>query len=246
MYSTVFEPLISLLRRWPVTNPAYVLVHGAWGGAWCWDEVSAHLDHRGITWRAVDLPSRQLDVDPNSDLAADAAVVVDAAVALQSPVVLVGHSYGGAVITEAAPHVPKLAGLFYIAATVPDVGQSHSDTVRLVKMRTEMDDAIRVDGPLVRLDVELAAMAMYQESTPELREWAKSRLSTQTLASLRGVRTGGRTDVTSRYLLCRHDHALDPSLQELVSKRCDEVIEIESDHSPFLSHSGHLVDIMVE
>jgi pimeloyl-ACP methyl ester carboxylesterase len=227
-----------------VTNPAYVLVHGAWGGAWCWDEVTTHLNHRGITWRAVDLPSSELDGDPDSDLAADAAVVIETAKALNCPVVLVGHSYGGAVITEAAPQVPKLSGLFYIAATVPDVGQSHSDTMRLVKVRTEMDDAIHVDGAIVRLDVDVAAAALYQECTPELRDWAKSLLSTQTLASFRGKRTATSVKVTSRYLRCRHDHALDPSLQELVSKRCDEVVEIESDHSPFLSHSGQLVDIL--
>ena len=227
-----------------MTNPAYVLVHGAWGGAWCWDEVTKHLDHHGVTWRTVDLPSSQLGGDPNSDLAADAAAVIDAAASLKAPVVLVGHSYGGAVITEAAPDVPKLNGLLYIAATVPDLGQSHSDTVRLVRVRTEMDDAIRVDGPIVRLDVDVAASALYQECTPELREWAKSRLSTQTLASFRGTRTATGVEVTSRYLLCRNDHALDPSLQELISKRCDEVIEIESDHSPFLSHSAQLVDIL--
>lgn len=227
-----------------MTNPAYVLVHGAWGGAWCWNEVTPHLDHRGVTWRAVDLPSSRTDAAPTSDLAADAAVVVDAANALKAPVVLVGHSYAGAVITEAAPHVPKLEGLFYVAATVPEIGQSHSDVARLVKVRTEMDDAIHLDGDVLRLDLDAAAAALYQECTPELREWAKAQLSTQTLSSFRGARTSAPVEVTSRYLLCQHDHALDPSLQELVSKRCAEVVELASDHSPFFSHSRHLVDIM--
>ena len=227
-----------------MTNPAYLLVHGAWGGAWCWNEVTPHLDHRGITWRAVDLPSSRVGADPGSDLAVDAAVVVEAANALDCPVVLVGHSYAGSVITEAAPGVPKLAGLFFIAATVPEVGQSHSDVARLVAVRTAMDDAIRLDGDILRLDVDAAAMALYHESTPELREWATARLSTQTLASFRGARTSGTVDVTSRYVLCQHDRALDPSLQELVSQRCDEVVALASDHCPFLSHSEALTDLM--
>jgi pimeloyl-ACP methyl ester carboxylesterase len=227
-----------------VTNPAYVLVHGAWGGAWCWNEVTTHFDSRAITWRAVDLPSSRLGADPSSDLAADAAVVAEAANALRAPVVLVGHSYAGSVITEAAPQIPKLAELFYVAATVPEIGQSHSDVIRLVKVRTEMDNAIHLDGDILRLDLDLAAMALYQESTPELREWAKAQLTTQTLASFRAARMAESVDVRSRYLLCRHDHAIDPSLQDLVSTRCDEVVEMASDHCPFLSHSGQLTDLL--
>jgi hypothetical protein len=149
------------------------------------------------------------------------------------------------VITQAASQVDKLDSLFYIAATVPDIGQSHSDTARLVRVRTEMDSAIRLDGDMLHLDLEPAALALYQESTPELREWAKSRLSTQTLASFRAARTAVSVEVPTRYVLCRHDHALDPSLQELVSNRCDEVIEIQSDHCPFLSHSEELTDIFI-
>jgi pimeloyl-ACP methyl ester carboxylesterase len=229
-----------------MTEPVYLLVHGAWGGAWCWDEVIKELDSRGASWRTVDLPSSQNGIDPTSDLDVDANVVVDAANGVDRPVVLVGHSYAGAVITQAAPQVNRLDSLFYIAATVPDIGQSHSDTVRLVRVRTEMDGTIRLDGEILRLDLEPAAMALYQESTPELREWAKSRLSTQTLASFRGARTATSVDAPTRYVLCRNDHALDPSLQELVSSQCDDVVEMESDHCPFLSHTEELVEILID
>jgi pimeloyl-ACP methyl ester carboxylesterase len=224
----------------------YVLVHGAWGGAWCWETFTKDLDAHGAKWRSLDLPSSQLDGDPNGDLAADARVVVAVANEVSGPVVLVGHSYAGTVITEAAPAVTSLEGLFYIAATVPDIGQSHSDTARLVKVRTEMDNAIHVDGPLLRLDLDAAAIALYQDCTPERRDWAKSHLSIQTLASFRGVRTSPTVDVPTRYVLCRQDHALDASLQELLCQRCDETIEIDSDHSPFLSHSEQLADILVQ
>ena len=78
----------------------YVLVHGAWGGAWCWDEFTKDLEGRSVRWRAVDLPSSRVGSDPLSDLAADAAIVTAAASAVEGPVILVGHSYAGAVITE--------------------------------------------------------------------------------------------------------------------------------------------------
>ena len=228
-----------------MTEPVFILVHGAWGGAWCWDKFVQDLDTLKADWRTVDLPSSKIGGDPNSGLAVDADIVAKTANAVDGPVVLIGHSYAGAVITEAAPRVNSLDSLFYIAATVPEIGQSHSDTARLVRVRTEMDGAMQVDGPLLRLDLEAAALALYQESAPELRDWAKSRLSTQTLASFRGVRTAAPVEVQSRYVLCRHDHALDPSLQELVSKRCNSVVEIESDHCPFFSHSEELAAILM-
>jgi pimeloyl-ACP methyl ester carboxylesterase len=228
-----------------VTQPTFILVHGAWGGAWCWEKLTHDLDARGATWRTLELPSSQVGSDPLTDLGDDAEVVVEVANDEHSPVFLVGHSYAGSVITEAAPFVAELKGLFYIAATVPEIGQSHSDTARLVKVRTEMDAAIHLNGLMLTLDLELAGPALYQDCTPELRDWATSQLSVQTLASFRGVRTSPEVDVPSRYVLCRQDHALDPSMQELVSHRCDEVIEIDSDHSPFLSHSEQLADILV-
>lgn len=228
-----------------MTKPVYVLVHGAWGGAWCWEKFTEDLDARGASWRTLDLPSSQVGTDPSSDLAVDARVVASVANDVEGPVVLVGHSYAGTVITEAAPRVRALEGLLYIAATVPEIGQSHSDNARLVRVRTEMDNAIRLDGALLTLDLDAAAIALYQDCTPKLREWAKARLSVQTLASFRGARTARDVDVPKRYVVCTHDHALDATLQEIVSQGCDEVVRLESDHSPFLSHSTQLADILL-
>ena len=58
-----------------MSTPTYLLVHGAWGGAWCWRDVGAELDRRGVTWRAVDLPSSRNGADPETGLAEDAAAV---------------------------------------------------------------------------------------------------------------------------------------------------------------------------
>jgi len=228
-----------------VSKPVYVLVHGAWGGAWCWEKLTEDLDARGASWRTLDLPSSKIGADPGSDLAVDASVVAEVANDVEGPVVLVGHSYAGSVITEAAPQVHGLEGLFFIAATVPEIGQSHSDNARVVRVRTAMDEAILLDGPLLRLDLDAAALALYQDCSLERREWAKARLSVQTLASFRGARTSPDVDVPKRYVLCTHDHALDATLQEVVSRGCDQVVRLESDHSPFLSHSAQLSDILL-
>ena len=79
-------------------RPTFVLVHGAWHGAWCWDEVAARLRGDGAPVVAVDLPS----VAGGGDLYDDARAVRRVLDDIPGDKVLVGHSYGGIVITEAS------------------------------------------------------------------------------------------------------------------------------------------------
>ena len=97
-------------------KPTIVLVHGFWGGAAHWSKVIVELSRRGYArLRAVELPLTAL---------ADDAQRARKMVAQQpGPVLLVGHSYGGAVITEAGD-MPNVVGLVYIAAFAPDAGES--------------------------------------------------------------------------------------------------------------------------
>nr|WP_067295107.1 alpha/beta hydrolase [Marinobacterium profundum] len=97
-------------------NPAIILVHGFWGGAAHWSKVITALAHKGFTkLHAVELPL--------TSLADDAARTRKMVAQQPGPVLLVGHSYGGAVITEAGD-MPNVVGLVYIAAFVPDAGES--------------------------------------------------------------------------------------------------------------------------
>jgi pimeloyl-ACP methyl ester carboxylesterase len=216
-------------------QPTFILVHGAWHGAWCWRELGAELDRRGVSWRAMDLPSAHDQGPGTSDLEADVLSVL-AAVDGAGPVALVGHSYGGAVISDAASRIDNLAGLVYIAALVPVPGQSATQANRVVQVRTDLDDAMEVDGPFVGLNRQRATSALYAESSVTTQSWATTLLSRQTLASFRSDRRSPDSPAASRYLLCRHDRAIDPVIQELMAERCDQLIELASDHSPFLSH----------
>lgn len=93
-----------------------VLVHGFWGGAAHWSKVIVELTRKGYTSiRAVELPL--------TSLADDAERTRKMVAQQKGPVLLVGHSYGGAVITEAGDQ-PNVVGLVYIAAFAPDAGES--------------------------------------------------------------------------------------------------------------------------
>ncbi|MEU9335026.1 alpha/beta hydrolase [Streptomyces sp. NPDC048290] len=97
-------------------KPAIVLVHGFWGGAAHWAKVIPELHRRGFT----DLHAVE---NPLTSLAEDAERTRKMVRQIDGPVVLVGHSYGGAVITEAGD-LPNVTGLVYIAAFAPDAGES--------------------------------------------------------------------------------------------------------------------------
>jgi pimeloyl-ACP methyl ester carboxylesterase len=97
-------------------KPTIVLVHGAFAESASWSDVIARLHEHGV--RAV------AAANPLRSLAGDAAYVRDVIASVQGPVILVGHSYGGMVITEAASKNSSVVGLVYVNAFVPDTGQS--------------------------------------------------------------------------------------------------------------------------
>ena len=227
-----------------MSEPTFILVHGAWHGSWCWREVGRELDRRHIAWRAVDLPSARNDAAGLRDLESDAAEVVRSA-DVSGPVILVGHSYAGAVISEAAARVTSLVELVFLAALIPAVGQSATDVSREVGVRTLLDEAMMVDGEFIRLDPSRAPSALYHQCSTDTKAWASAQLSRQSLASFRAIRRAPETKIPCRYLLCRDDRAIDPSLQERMSQSCHDVTELMSDHSPFLSHPVACADFIV-
>ncbi|MFB7292240.1 alpha/beta fold hydrolase [Actinacidiphila glaucinigra] len=102
-------------------KPTVVLVHGAWADAAGWTGVAKRLQADGYTVTAPATPLR--------GLGSDAAYLADYLKTINGPVILVGHSYGGAVITNAATGNPNVKALVYVAAFAPDKGESIADLV---------------------------------------------------------------------------------------------------------------------
>jgi pimeloyl-ACP methyl ester carboxylesterase len=224
--------------------PTYLLVHDSWSGAWCWQKLAAEFDRLGIKWIAIDLPSSKNGTKPSTDLTSDASAVAST-VHRDGHYILVGHSYGGAVVTEVAPRIPNLERIVYVAALVPRVGQSSMETARTVRVPTKLDEAIEVDGDFLRLNRNLASAALYNDCPPVIASWAVDKLSTQTVASFRSKRTAADSGVDSLYIRCTLDRAIDPLLQELMSERCGIVFDLASDHSPFLSQPTNLCEAIL-
>ncbi len=223
-----------------------VLVHGAWHGAWCWAPLQAELDRRGIPSHAIDLPGHGASVRPLGGLHHDAGHVTDTLDHLGlDDVVLVGHSYGGAVITEAGVGRPDLAHLVYIAAFALDAGESVNGALRSFERQSvALAAAVQMqDDGTTTLDLDLAASALYSACSPQAIKAALRRLSPQPIATMtESVEGSARDHISSSYLRCLRDEAVHPDHQAVMAARCDEQIDIDTDHSPFLSATDLVAD----
>ena len=227
-----------------MTEPTYVLVHGAWHGAWSWRPITEEFDRRGAAWRTLELPSSHDNGDGTSDLQSDVQAVISATDP-DEQTVLVGHSYAGAVIAEASDHLANVIGLVFIAALIPTVGQSATDVSRLGGVRTDLDAAMVVDGPRLRLDPSLARSALYGDCDDHVASESLSRLGSQTIASFRSKRVNPDGSAPRHYIRCTLDRAIDPTLQVMMASMCDTTVDLASDHSPFLSHPQICADAIV-
>src|SRR5262249_52273240 len=145
-----------------------VLIHGAWHGAWCWDRVVALLDAADVPTIAVDLPGHGASTEPLGDLYTHADFVRELVDAIDGPAVLCGHSYGGAVITEAAAGPDNVRHLVYLCAVVPEVGETLStvmaDTVTPERGRSELSTAMRTnDDGTMTIDLDAAVPVFYAD-----------------------------------------------------------------------------------
>lgn len=230
-----------------------LLVHGAWHGAWAWDRVLARLHSAGVEGTAIDLPGHGDDQAAFGDLHGDAAWVRRELDRLGREVVLVGHSYGGAVITEAGDH-PAVDHLVYVAAFALDAGEScvsaATDSVKQMSHEGRPDlasgIAVTPDSSLI-LDPLIAAECLYNDCDEQTVAWALDRLGPQPLVTLQqepaAVAWQGRP---STYVVCNDDRAVHPDLQRMMARRCGAVVEWATDHSPFLCRPDLVAGLLVE
>lgn len=225
-------------------DPALVvLVHGAWHGGWCWASLQAELDRRGIPSLAVDLPGHGSSVATPTGLHGHALALGTALDKLSDhtagPIALVGHSYGGAVITQAAAGRTDIGHLLYIAAFALDAGESVLGALGTFDRREVALAAAMIptdDGDATVLDPATAPGALYGDCSPHAVAAALPRLCAQTMVSMTEEVDGApRNDIESTYVVCRRDRAVHPDHQATMADRCTHRLDLDTDHSPFLS-----------
>jgi pimeloyl-ACP methyl ester carboxylesterase len=172
----------------PPSQVTVVMVHGAWADTSSWDGEVAALEQKGYRARAVANPLR--------NLITDAGAVASFLRTIDGPVVLVGHSYGGAVITEAASSSPNVKALVYVDAYAPEVGESASTlngdgSVVLTLPEDQLyDTANYPDAPEGALDLLLKKDVFVNNFASDLpREQATLLWATQRATSTAALKT---------------------------------------------------------
>ena len=238
-----------------------VLVHGAWHGAWCWTKVIPELRALGISVVAPDLPGHGDDTSPVGDVAVDAARVVEVVRSLDGPVVLVGHSYGGVVISEAAndPVVAsKVARLVYLCAIVCPPGKGFFD-IEADHTGSKLEALLRFDDAGLSFidtsDQSAAKAAFYGDCSDDDVAFAAARLTPQPGANATSAFTGNPlATISATYIRCLDDATIPLAVQDAmiavmtpVSKEID-TIDMAASHSPFFSQpaalAAHLASIV--
>jgi pimeloyl-ACP methyl ester carboxylesterase len=215
-----------------------ILVHGAWADGSSWDKVIPLLEEKGFHVTAVHLPFTTLSED---------AATVERAVALQDgPVLLVGHSYGGAVITEAGDD-PKVAGLVYVAAFAPDQGQSVI-CQNSQYPPTPGDTQFRPDANgFIMLTYQGVAEDFAQDLTPR-----EKHLLFATQGQVSGpneieapLTTAAWRQKPDFYIVADQDRMIDPELEEQIAEQMNaSTIHISSSHVPMLSHPAQVANFI--
>jgi pimeloyl-ACP methyl ester carboxylesterase len=222
----------------------YVLVHGAWHGSWCWDKVVPLLEKEGHKVVAPDLPGHGNDKTPIPEISLQAYAnkVCEILDAQSEPVILVGHSMGGIVVTQAAEYRPdKIKKLVYVTAFLLQNGEF------LLQYGEQDKDALVLPNLIMAEDQSSATVkedalreVFYGDCSDEDLMRAKSLLVPQSAAPfLTPVSTTpekfGR--VPRVYISCDRDRAISPAIQEKMCNNlpCEKVIKMDTSHSPFLS-----------
>ncbi|MFS0724398.1 alpha/beta fold hydrolase [Paenibacillus sp. 1P07SE] len=232
----------------------YVLVHGSWHGAWCWEKIVPQLEQAGHRVLAVELPGNGTDDTPVSEVTLESGVnktleLLDKA---DEPVVLVGHSMGGVTISQVAEERPdKVQALVYVTAFMLADGQS------LLNIPTDEEGLLAPnmipseDGSYVTVPRPLLTEIFYACCDPADAERAIARFGVQSLGPLPTPLklTEGRYGRIPRYYVaCRRDRAITHrSQQEMIEALpCKEVYTLDVDHSPFYSAPDQLTGILTE
>lgn len=223
----------------------FILVPGAYHGAWCWAKVSPLLEAAGHRVDALDLPEVGASHPDLSKMSLEywSRFVADRVRRSTEPAILVGHSRGGLLISQAAERVAgQLRGLVYVSAVLLENGMSindqRADAAAVLRGKTarirDLGDGTKL------LDADDLARFFYHRSLPADRQLAQAMIEPEPIAiyddrlSVTPERFGS---VRRAYIECSDDRIFDISQQRVAQTRwpCELVQTLDSDHSPFFS-----------
>jgi len=238
-----------------MTMATFILIHGAWHGSWCWERVVPLLEAQGHRVLAPDLPGMGNDPTPLNTVTLDywARFVADLVHQQNEKVILVGHSRGGVVISQAAEYVPNyIDGLIYLAAFLIPNGATLWGTLQQHPRDPNRPSDLVVSSDRSTSTITAAAVrdTFYNTTSDIWLKRAASHVGPEPMVSfvtplVLTAENFGR--VPRAYIECLQDRAIPITLQRsMVSALpCRPVVTLDTDHSSFYSAPELLVAQLV-
>ena len=217
--------------------PAVVIAHGAWADATSWREVIALLQAKGLKVVAVQ--------NPLTALADDVDAVTRALNHHPNPVVLVGHDYGGTVITQAG-NDPRVAGLVYIAAFAPDKGESVATLIANPPPSAPVPPILPPQDGFLMLDREKFAASFAADVPADEADFMANSQVPWGVHALEGkVSEPAWKSKPSWYLVATDDRMIPPPAQQFMSKRAGAtVVESKGSHAVYVSQPAAVATLI--
>jgi pimeloyl-ACP methyl ester carboxylesterase len=219
------------------SQAAIVLVHGGFVDGSGWEGVYQALKRDGYDVGIVQNPTQSLA----GDVAATHAVID----AQDKPVILVGHSYGGVIITEAGNH-PKVAGLVYVTAFAPEAGESVSTLIANPAPGAPVPPIVPQPDGVLLLDKAKFAEAFAADLAPAKAAFMAVSQVPWGIEALNGaVTTPAWKKKPSWYLVAKDDRMIPPDAQRAMSKRAGAtVVELAGSHAIYVSQPGGVAELI--
>ncbi len=216
-----------------------VLVHGAWADGSSWSKIIPLLLAKGFHVVAVQ--------NPLNSIADDVASTTRLIEAQDGPVLLVGHSYGGAVITEAGMN-PKVAGLVYVAAFAPDKGETLSGMAAQHPKPPAFDEIRPIaDGFLVLTEKGVNESFAQDLSPADKALVLATQGPTQGAILATPIRAAAWHDKPSWFVIATNDRAISPEQEKASAERMhSKTLTLASSHVPMLSQPQKVADFVGE
>jgi pimeloyl-ACP methyl ester carboxylesterase len=222
-------------------TPTLLLVHGAWHGPWCWEQLIPELDRLGLTSATVALPSVGTDAGMLGGVADDAAAIEAAVESIGRHVVVVAHSYGGVPTTQAM-FGPKVKHIIYLGAFMPDAGQSLVD---LLPPGPLPPFVVGHENGTTTVHRDHAVATFYADVDPATAGWAMSRLRPHNgVTNVTPVTRTSWREQSSTYILLTEDYACPTPVQRVVCRQATDWRELPGSHSPFLAQPKVLAEML--
>jgi pimeloyl-ACP methyl ester carboxylesterase len=216
---------------------AIVLVHGGFVDGSGWEDVYRILKKDGYNVGIVQNPTTSLA----DDLAATRRVIAEQT----GPVILVGHSYGGVVVTEAG-NDPKVAGLVYIAAFAADRGESVATLIKNPPPGAPVPPILPPQDGFLLLDRSQFAASFAADVSPEKAQFMADSQVPWGLDALNGAVTQPAwQNKPSWYLVATDDHMIPPPAQHAMAKRAgSSVVEVKGSHAVYVSQPEAVAELI--